>query len=174
MTRLSVQSNIISFIFGIFLYFSLGSYALATTQDNPEWKETTSQFELIKDSVENLETEGTVLGVLLQQSGRNLNELLEDDKKTLVSFVIKYKAPVKLKNEPHAKERTITQYGLYRMLDSRIQSYLEKHRGDNLKIMFAQSEPILIQFIVGKEAISAPVLLTDTIDKKWQKQKKSQ
>ncbi|MEA0971412.1 hypothetical protein Megvenef_01390 [Candidatus Megaera venefica] len=174
MTRLSVQSNIISFIFGIFWYFSLGSYALATTRDNPEWKETISQFELIKDSVENLETEGTVLGVLLQQSGRNINELLEDDKKTLVSFAIKYKAPVKLKNEAHAKERTITQYGLYRMLDSRIQSYLEKHRGDNLKIMFAQSDPILIQFIVGKEAISAPVLLTDTIDKKWQKQKKSQ
>jgi len=40
--------------------------------------------------------------------------------------------------------------------------------------MFAQSDPILIQFIVGKEAILAPVLLTDTIDKKWQKQKKSQ
>ncbi len=61
MTRLSVQSNIISFIFGIFWYFSLGSYALATTQNNPEWKEATSQFELIKDSVENLETEGTIM-----------------------------------------------------------------------------------------------------------------
>jgi hypothetical protein len=154
------------------LYFSFNCYALAAPQDNSQWKETISKFELIKDSVEGLKTEGTVLGTLLQQSGRNLEALLENDKKTLLSFVIKYKAPVKLKNEPRVKEKTITQYGLYRTLDSRIQSYLEKHKVNSLKIRFAQNDPILIQFIIDEEVILAPAMLTDTIDEKWQERKK--
>ncbi len=143
--------------------------AIAKQQDSNKWKETTAKFEIIKDSIKNLETENTVLGELIKQTGRTLNDLLEHDKQTLTSFKVEYTAPVKLKDEQLAKKKTIVQYGLYRSLAPKMQQYLDKYKipPSTIQIRYAYTDPVLIEFIINKENIPAPALLTNTIDKEW-------
>lgn len=161
----------ISFFNSLFLsYLSMSSSQASALQ---QWENTTAQIKLVTENIANLKTEESVLGSLINASGKNLEELLEEDKKRLVSFSLTYIAPVRLKNEKHTKKRQITQYGLYKTLDPKIQSYLEKNKlNDKIKIRFAQSDPVLIQFIVDGSILYAPTLVTSTIDSGWKEKLK--
>ncbi len=147
--------------------FFASKEVVATERGEPQWQETTAQIELIRNSIDDLKLENTLIGVLVRESEQSLEQLLEKDKKYLLSFSITYKAPGELNTEHAAKERTIIQYGLYRTLAPKIQLYLNKKSNNRVQIRFVSSNPVVIQFYLDKQAIEAPVLLTSTIDEGW-------
>ena len=55
-----------------------------------QWEKTEATIEMVKENINNLSLENTVLGALVQATGKPLAELLEKDKTTLTSFIISY------------------------------------------------------------------------------------
>lgn len=146
--------------FIIFVFLSINN-AFAIANDL-EWKEINAKVNLIKiEGDMNLQTNGTVLGMLLKENNRNLNSLIEKDNKTLLNFSISYKASFLNDKKP---QTTIIQYGLYRTLDNEIQKELE-NKGIRktpviINIRYFKNSPIIVQFLTNKKWIDAPVLLT--------------
>lgn len=130
-----------------------------------EWQEVECQFEII-DHDDKLK-KGTVLDVMINQSGTSIDQLLEEDRKTIKQFTLKYKAPVKLQNDSMARVKDIWQLGFYRQLHPKIQARFKEN--EKIKIQYAIGNPILIRFIIDNEPIPAPFMLTDTIEDKWHK-----
>jgi len=135
------------------------------TSSLTNWHKTTAKIEIIKNDVSSLKIgDNTVLGILIKETNKPLRDLLEYDKKTLLSFSVEYIAPIKLKEDLQTKERIITQYGLYRNLSNKVQDFIEKN--SNVDIRYISEDPISIQFIIDGHFIDTPVMVTDTIDNK--------
>jgi len=75
----------------IFVYPQLATSSLTN------WHKTTAKVEIIKNDVSALKIgDNTVLGILIKEAQKPLRDLLESDKKTLLSFSVEYLAPIKL------------------------------------------------------------------------------
>lgn len=141
-----------------------------TAEAFPEkWRETSASFTIIRDNITKLDIDNTVIGALIKASGRSIQELVNADGVTLVSFKIKYSAPVQLPGEATAKTKPITQIGLYETLGAEVRDRIKDSTNTtvNIKIGYSELDPIAIQFIFDEELYPAPTLLTDTIDAGW-------
>ncbi len=137
-----------------------------------EWQETQATFKIIKEDVKNLKLDGTVLGILVAKSGKQVTDLLDNDGKTLSSFSIHYKAPVKLTSKRKGADRDVTQYGLYRMLDAVMRTTLEKHHHVSpmiMKIRYDVEDPTSFEFVMENKLFQAPVLVSDDVHAELQK-----
>ena len=148
--------------------------SLLALDNSLQWEKINAEFNLIFEKVENLKTNGTVLGSLIKESGQKLENLLEDDGKTIVLFKIQYQAPVKMVGEKEAKNKVIIQYGLYKTLAPELQQHVKRkdEKLNKIKIQYAKEDPVLIQFIHAGKLFPAPTLLTDTIDSGWSERQK--
>lgn len=171
MYRQTLKSKFNYLLYFLAIYLLLKTFLLSASASTlPQWENNTAEVELIKYNISDFETEGTVLSQLIQATGKSLNELVEQNQKYFVTFSLVYSASIKLKGEKTAKIRKITQYGLYRSLDPRIQSSLPLNSTSNqIKIRYASSDPVALQFIINNDAIEAPPLLTNIIDAGWEK-----
>lgn len=158
------MSHFLSHCLVALYFFTCPCFAISAIQN---WQKTTAKIVIIKNdsSILNL-TGDTVLGPLIKNTNKPLNNLLEEDNKTLLSFSIQYVAPIKLKGEVQFKERLITQYGLYRELPHRTQNYIQKNQ--DIDIRFSSDDPTSVQLIIDGHFVDIPGLVTGTIADKQQ------
>lgn len=156
-------------ILNILVLLLSSNIATATVSSNKTCIEKAARFKIITEDIKNLKLDNTILSLLVKASGKEIDSLLENDQKTLKSFSINYSAKVRLNHARKTKKHTIIQYGLYKTLDPQLQLYIEKNNPDKLKICYYSEDPVRVEFIIDSNHLPAPVLLTDTIDKKWQK-----
>lgn len=143
------------------------SAVAVTTQENEFWRETTAQITVNNSSIEELEFENTLLGLLVKENGKQPKDLLESDQKNMLSFSIEYNALIKKAGA--IRKKRITQHGLYRTLHPQLQqSFINNTSPTSIMIRYALENPVAIKFIMNQEEIDAPALLTGTIDDHWE------
>ena len=138
------------YIIFISIYCNVGSLLAYASET---FVQTEAKIEIVKDVISNLDLKDTVIAALIQATGKSLNDLLEDDKVTLISFIINYEV---LDN--NNQSRKIEQIGLYRDLDSRIIKELADK--NVIKIRYSKEHPVQIEFLIEQQPIQAPALLT--------------
>lgn len=143
-------------LFLLFILLILLNPSFSAPEMKQEWRLTTATISLIKHNAKELKTEGTVLGQLLTQNKRNLWSLIEEDGKSVLSLVISYK--------PIGATKQITQIGFYRTFDLTIQQDLEAkgimRNPVEAKIAYLKDQPIDIRFLINKDLVTVPPLLT--------------
>ncbi|MGI4776334.1 MAG: hypothetical protein ACRYE9_05415 [Janthinobacterium lividum] len=145
--------------------------------DHVGWIETKAQIHMTSNNLKNFKTDNTVLKLLLEETIKSDNKtfegLFEKDKSTFLLFEISYEASVESENKPALQNINIIQHGFFKALDPSLQKKL--HGKDDLviNIRYKSDNPIFIQFSVDNTWVEAPMLLTETIDKKWIPSKKT-
>lgn len=138
-----------------------------------KWIQTAAYFKISQNNVKTKKIENSVLDILIQETTKDTNKKLEDlmekDGCTLLSFEIRYFAPVIFEGQPQPQNTEIIQYGLFRALDAVLQSRILEMKSTSLNIRYNLEGPILVEFLIDGEKIQSPPLLTETIDKKWKR-----
>jgi hypothetical protein len=152
-------------------FFSLNS-VFATNPSQDTWEEVDATINVVSEKVDKFSEDGTILGSLLNSEKKRLEDVTESDGKVIKFFLVKYKAPVKSKDNEKAVETIIEQSGLYRTLNPKIQTMVEKSKtGAKVRIRYSMQDPVLIELLINKEPIGFPTLITKTIDDKWKEDK---
>lgn len=148
------------------------SFCFATASANPlsDWKETTAHVAPLPLEWINKDP-ATLLGLLIQNSDKPLDQIIEKDGKTITLLHMEYEAPIQLQGQQDKKIQSIAQSGLLKDFDPGIQELLTNATYENpkeVKIRFRISHPTTVQFHVGKKWLSSPTLITKSIDAKWE------
>lgn len=128
-----------------------------------EWSTTIANFEMIDYTIDDFKMKNSVLEALVKNSGKDMSNFLEEDKKTLRIFKLSYRVSIKLKRGKKAQEEDIVQYGLFKVLNPAMQNKIDIKQSQVMPIQFKTDDPLLVVFVVKDETFNAPAMLSDKV-----------
>lgn len=163
--------NTVQFFLTLVVLMSIMHYnSSALTYDTTRWQLTKAKIQIIR-SEEKFETEGTVFGAALEYANKNIEEVQESDKKTIIFFILSYEAPVILKKNTKPVNKVIKQTGFYRTMYPQIQEKIEQivENGiGEIDVIYDKDDPIAVYFPIDGQIYNPPTLLSDTTDALWE------
>ncbi len=127
-----------------------------------KWQEVPSTFELKKSTKENAVVPHTIAARLIQLSGKNIEDVIDADGKTIEYFSVSYRIPINLTGDKSRKTKLVTQYGLYRTIDTDLRAALSRHHSPlRMTIRYDVENPTSFKFVIDNTVYTTPILVMD-------------